>query len=242
MPVDIEDLAAGYSHRPTSDAGRARARRAGSSLGLRPGDIAIDIGGGRGQHAGVWAEAGARALVIDPARGMTDEATAVPGVAAIRGEAQHLPLRDNSARLAYFHLSIHYGDWREALDEALRVLEPGGELWIWTMGEKHHRDSFLAKWFPSVGDIDAARFPAPAAIAAYLRARCNQVESGQEVEIKRQRAGDWRTAVVARFVSTLQLVPPDEFARGLATFDAAHPSPTEAIGYVLTFDWIQATV
>ncbi len=99
---------------------------------------------------------------------MTARAVSNAGVKAIRAVAQALPLRSGAITLVYFHLSIHYGDWRRALDEALRVLHPGGECWIWTMGEKHHRASFLTRWFPSVGDIDAARFPAPEALSDYL--------------------------------------------------------------------------
>jgi len=241
VPVDLEDLAAGYGHRPTSEAGRARARRAGQAAALKPGDVAIDIGGGRGQHARVWREMGAVALVVDPARGMAREAAALPGVHTIRGRAQQLPLRDDAARLTYFHLSIHYGNWRAALTEVQRVLRPGGQCWIWTMGEQHHRNSILARWFPSVGDIDAARFPDPLAVADHLRLTCH-VDTGQEVEMKSRPSGEWRAAVAARFVSTLQLIPPEEFSAGLAAIDARYQDPAEPVEYALTFDWIQATI
>ena len=240
MNVDLEDLAAGYAHRPASAAGLARARRAAESVSLAAGDVAVDIGGGRGRHAAVWLEAGARPVVVDPALAMTQAAVAVEGVDVIRAPAQALPLRDGCARLAYFHLSIHYGDWRRSLDEIGRVLQRGGECWIWTMGEAHHRASFLARWFPSVGDIDAARFPDPGDLAAYLDGAGATVSSGKEIEKKVRTAGSWRDAVVARFVSTLQLVPPDEFADGLANFDAAHPDRDEPVDYVLTFDWLRA--
>lgn len=240
MQVDLEDLAAGYSHRPTSPAGLARARLAAASAELGSGQVAIDIGGGRGRHARVWLENGARPVVIDPALGMAQVASAVPGVTAMRGRAQAIPLITACARLAYFHLSIHYGDWQQALREVRRVVAPGGQCWIWTMGEQHHRESFLARWFPSVGDIDAARFPDPAAVAAYLSAMGARVETGQETEDKTRSAGEWRAAVVAKFVSTLQLVPPDEFVRGLGAFDATYPDPAMLVQYRLTFDWVCA--
>jgi len=151
-----------------------------------------------------------------------------------------MPLADGVARLVYFHLSMHYGDWRKALEEAHRVLVSSGECWIWTMGEKHHRGSLLARWFPSVGDIDTARFPDPEGIARFLRERWTRVEAGREVEQKVTPAGRWRSAVEARFVSTLQLVPEDEFRRGLVAFDEAHPDPEEPVEYRLAFDWIRA--
>ena len=240
MQIDLDDLAAAYSHRPASAAGVARAQRAGESVGLTPGDVALDIGGGRGRHAAAWLETGAVPLVIDPASGMTREAASVPGVVPVRAAAQALPLRDQCARLAYFHLSIHYGDWRRSLREVRRVVASGGECWIWTMDEQHHRDSFLARWFPSVGDIDAARFPDPSAVASFLESVGGRVTTGKEVETKTRPVAEWRAAVVARFVSTLQLIPADEFAKGLAAFDAVYPDPTASVEYLLTFDWIRA--
>jgi ubiquinone/menaquinone biosynthesis C-methylase UbiE len=167
-------------------------------------------------------------------------ASSQPGVEAIRASTQNLPLVDDSARLAYFHLSLHYGDWRGSLDEVARVLRTGGECWIWTMGEQHHRASFLAKWFPSVGDIDAARFPDPPEVTAYLESISGRVDAGIDVETKSMAAIRWRRAVVARFVSTLQLIPADELSQGLADFDAAYPDPDQMVDYVLTFDWIRS--
>lgn len=202
--------------------------------------MALDIGGGRGQHARIWLERRASPVLIDPARGMTQAAAAVTGVTSIRALAQAIPLRDGCARLAYFHLSIHYGDWRKTLDEVRRVIAPGGECWIWTMGERHHRESFLAQWFPSVGDIDAARFPDPDDLVEYLSAMGLHTEVGKEVEHKTRPAGEWRAAVAAGFVSTLQLIPADELANGLGLFDTAYPDPTESVQYDLTFDWIRA--
>jgi hypothetical protein len=141
--------------------------------------------------------------------------------------------------LVYFHLSIHYDDWMQALAEAHRVLQPGGECWIWTMGEQHHRSSFLAKWFPSVGGIDTARFPDPQAVVDVLQQKSLEVRHGIEVEERTMPAANWRAAARARFVSTLQLLPDSEFAAGLAAFDAAYPDPGETIEYRLTFDWIR---
>jgi SAM-dependent methyltransferase len=242
MPVDLEQLAAGYSHRPTSPVGLARARRAGDSADLGKGDVALDIGGGRGRHAQVWLERNAIPVVVDPAQGMAEAAAAIRGVHSMRAPAQAIPIRNDRARLAYFHLSIHYGDWHRAIDEINRVVAPGGECWIWTMGEMHHRASFLARWFPSVGDIDTARFPDPDAVANYLESMGADVETGQEVEDKRRPAGEWRAAVTARFISTLQLISAHELAEGIEDFERTYPDPTEYVEYALTFDWIHARI
>lgn len=242
MAVDLENLAAGYDHRPSSAAALERARTAAISAKLSTGDVAIDIGGGRGHHAATWLEWGAVPIVVDPSRGMTAAADQHDGVRTVRAFSQYLPFRNNSIRLAFFHLSLHYGDWKAALDEVARVAVGGGECWIWTMGEQHHRSSFLAKWFPSVGDIDTARFPVPNEVAAYGAATFGHVELAQEVESKVLPAGSWRRAVEARFVSTLQLIPDREFQNGLAAFDAAYPNPHQPVEYVLTFDRLRLVV
>ena len=240
MPVDLEELAAGYAHRPSSDAALERARRAASSAGIGAGDVAVDVGGGRGGHAAEWVATRAQVLVVDPSVGMAREAAARPGVTVLRATGQRLPLRDAAVTLIYFHLSIHYGDWQAAMDEVVRVLRRDGECWIWTMGAAHHRSSFLTKWFPSVGDIDAARFPPPGDVAAHLEAAGMQIAVGREVEHRHMEVGTWRAATEARFVSTLQLISDEEFRSGLGSFDAEHPDPNELVDYVLTFDWIRA--
>ena len=141
-----------------------------------------------------------------------------------------MPLRSNQFRLAYFHLSIHYGDWRAALDEAVRVVVPGGRVWIWTLGPDHHRASMLSQWFPSVAPLDRERVPDPEDLAGYL-GRYGQVETVGEVEDTIRPAGEWVEAVKAGFVSTLQLVPPDEMAAGLAAFSRKYPDPSQTIVY-----------
>ncbi len=237
--VDLEALAAGYRQRPASEASRRRARRAAAEAQLQPGDWAVDVGGGTGAHAACWAEAGLRALVIDPSRGMLRRAAARPGVRAVGGRAQALPLATGSVHLVFFHLSIHYGDWERAIDEAMRVLEDGGECWVWTLGAEHHRASFLARWFPSVAAIDTARFPDPEALATRFAAAGGAVTRGREVEVPERRAGEWLEAVDAGFVSTLQLVPAEELQAGRERFVAAYPDPREVVRYRLDFDWLR---
>jgi len=236
MRIDLENLAAGYAHRPSSPAALARARLAATTVGLSRGEVGLDIGGGQGQHAATWLDLGATPIVVDPSPGMARVSQRQQGVRTIRAYSQHLPFHDDTVRLAYFHLSLHYGDWKAALDEVGRVTMSDGECWIWTMGEQHHRSSFLTRWFPSVGDIDTARFPDPAQVAGQLDGICRQVEIERETEVRVMSASQWREAVEARFVSTLQLVSADEFRNGLVAYDAAYPDPDEPLEYALTFD------
>jgi SAM-dependent methyltransferase len=233
--IDFEHLAAGYRHRPTSAAGRERAGMAAAAAGLGSGDLAVDVGGGRGAHAAVFATSGARALVVDRSPAMARCARAA-GVAAVVGDGRRLPLRDGSCRLAYWHVALHYGGWREMLDEGIRVAAPGGAVWSWTFTREHFDASFLAHWFPSVGPIDSARFPDPDDLAAHLGERgLTGVARVERDEVVERTAGSWLAAVEGGFVSTLQVLPPGELESGLAEFRGRHPDPAEILSYRLAY-------
>lgn len=218
----------------------ALAHAAAASNGIEPGSRVLDVGAGRGDHAAVWVEQGYRVLALDPGVAMASAAAKHRGVFVVRGVAQALPFRDQTLALVYFHLSLHYGDWTQAIDEAGRVLRPGGTCIVWTLGAAHHRASMLAKWFPSIAEIDAARFPKPALIAARLKKTGHEVEAGTEFEVVERAAGEWVAAVRAGFVSTLQLVSERELDVGLTAFTAAHPDPHQIVTYRLMWDWIRA--
>ncbi len=218
-----------------------RARMSAERAGLGAGEWAVDLGGGYGAHAEAWVPLGLRPLVIEPERSMSIRALRRPGVAVVGGRGEQLPLRDGTIGLLYAHLSIHYCDWRRALDEALRVLRAGGSLSVWTLGPRHHVSSFLSRWFPGIAEDDARRFPDPALLAGHLADR-----GAFEVEIVpvdaeiRRSARAYATAIRARFVSSLQLITDDEFARGVAAFLAAHPDGDEVVAYTLRYDWVRA--
>ncbi len=234
--IDVEALAAGYRHRRVAPESLDRAAAAAEAAHLGPGSVAIDVGGGRGSQSGVFASRGALAMVIDRSETMAAAAASVPGVTAVVGDAGALPLADGCADLVFFHLSIHYGDWVRSLDEAIRVCREGGTVWVWTLGWEHLRASFLARWFPSVAPIDEGRFPDPARLAAHL-AEAGFVDIGETDGSERveRTAGEWREAVEAGFVSTLQLLPPGELEAGLRCFSRAHPDPGETISYDLRY-------
>lgn len=172
---------------------------------------------------------------------MRSLAASRPTVSVVGAVAQQLPIRTGVANLVFFHLSIHYGDWRAALDEAMRVLRRDGRCVIWTLGRRHHQQSNLSEWFPSVSAADEDRFPEPDLLWNHLQAIASDVAAGQETETKRWRAADWLAAVEGGFISSLQLVPKDEMAEGLAAFRTRHPDPDEQIEYHVLFDWIAAS-
>ena len=235
VEIDLDRLAVGYAHRRTSDRARGRAAAAAASAGLGPGSVALDVGGGRGDHAEVLAAGGARAVVVDRSPAMA-RAARDRGLPAVVGDGRCLPLGEATADLVYFNLSLHYGGWDLMLAEAARVLRPGGMVAAWTFSREHFRHSLLARWFPSVVPIDEARFPDPDLLCARMWALgLEQVTQVTETETVSRRAGDWEAAVRAGFISTLQLVDPAEVEAGLGRFGEEHPDPDEVLHYRLWF-------
>ena len=195
----------------------------------------MDVGGGRGDHAAVFAQTGARAVVVDRSPAMA-RAARDRGLAAVVGDGRRLPLRPATADLVYFHVCLHYGGWEEMLGEAARVVKPGGLVAAWTFAQDHFRHSLLARWFPSIVPIDEARFPHPDLLVARLWALgLEGVTQVAETETVSRRAADWEAAVRAGFVSTLQLLDPAELESGLARFHEEHPNPDEVLHYRLWY-------
>jgi hypothetical protein len=232
--VDLGRLATAYGYRGISGDAE-RVRRAAVAADLAPGELVVDVGGGRGDHAAVFQDTGARAVVLDPTPGMAASARG-RGVGAVIGRGENMPLADGCAALVYFHLSIHHGDADAMLGEAARVVAPGRSVFVWTLAAGHHRSSFLARWFPSVAAIDESRFQEPSSLAARLEALgfSGVAIDSAPVSVTRS-AGSWEAAVRAGFVSTLHLLDPAEVDDGVERFLREHPDPDEAITYTLDY-------
>lgn len=209
--------------------------------GVGPQNVAVDVGGGPGTHAAAWTALGALAVVVDPSPDMNRLARdAFPDLSVIRAPAERLPLRDDVATLVYFHLSIHHTRWRDALDEAVRVVAAGGTIEVITLGSAHHRQSMMQRWFPRIPELDEARFPEPDLMAAHLRSLGGAVTTEQTRQTKRRPARDWVAAVRDRFVSTLQLLEDVEIEDGLDRMIEATPDLDADLEYDMIWDRITA--
>ena len=240
--IDLGRLADGYRHRPVTSAELDHAAAPlRSPARPRRGEWALDAGGGPGAHAAVWARAGVRAVVLDPGRDMAERAALRRGVIPVIATSQSMPFREGAMALVYFHLSLHYGDWREALGEAGRVLRAGRECWIWTMTAAHFRQSWLARWFPSVPAIDSARFPGVADVVDHLPgAGFESITTAVVTDRVARPAGELVAAVKAGYISTLQLLSGAELSSGIAALEAAYPDPAGIVEYELRYDRITA--
>jgi SAM-dependent methyltransferase len=99
-------------------------------LGLGPGRTVVDLGAGTGKLSRLLAQTGARVVAIEPVEEMRRFLETVPGVQALAGAAEAIPLRDASADACTIAQAFHWFEPIAALAEIHRVLRPGSVLAI----------------------------------------------------------------------------------------------------------------
>jgi len=129
-------------------------------LGLRPGELLLDLGAGAGRHAYGAFERGARVVALDRSEAdakdcaaflgamVTDAGTGDAGSTV--GDALYLPFADDTFdRVICAEVLEHIPDDRGAMAEIARVLKPGGtaavtvprfwpELVCWALSDEYH--------------------------------------------------------------------------------------------------------
>ncbi|MCS7251387.1 MAG: methyltransferase domain-containing protein [Anaerolineae bacterium] len=91
----------------------------------------LDLGGGTGRVAFALREMVGLAIVADAAWGMLRVARRRPNLLPVQALAERLPFADATfARIVIVDALHHFVDARAAIQEAARVLQPGGRLVI----------------------------------------------------------------------------------------------------------------
>ncbi len=135
--VDFDPLAALYDRTRTLDPTAASLALAYICARIPPAENAraLELGIGTGRFAFPFAACGYSVAGVDLSRGMLRQlrarkrGTPSSRVEAIRAEARVLPFPDRTFDLVYWVHVLHLiPNWRRALDEALRVVRPGGYL------------------------------------------------------------------------------------------------------------------
>jgi SAM-dependent methyltransferase len=106
-----------------------------AELGLGPGVRVVDLAAGTGKLTRLLAEGGADVVAVEPVAGMRETLQrAVPGIEALHGTAEAIPLADGSADAVTVAQAFHWFDADAALVEIHRILRPGGGLGlIWNV-------------------------------------------------------------------------------------------------------------
>jgi len=98
-------------------------------LGLRPGRRVLDLAAGTGKFTRLLVPSGAELVAVEPVAAMREELVSqVPGVEALDGRAEDLPIDDGSVDAVVSAQAFHWFDATRALAEVHRVLRAGGRL------------------------------------------------------------------------------------------------------------------
>ena len=98
-------------------------------LELGPGRTVVDVGAGTGKLTRELVGSGATVVAVEPVPGMRSVLEqAVPGVQALDGTAEALPVGDQAVHAIVVAQAFHWFDGPAAVAEFHRALGPGGRL------------------------------------------------------------------------------------------------------------------
>ncbi len=180
----------------------------------------LDVGCGTGRFAALAADRlGARVWGIDPSPEMLAQARArgARGCGWKQATAERLPFKEGWFDAVHAHLVLHLVENRDrAITEMVRVLGWGGRMVIVSFRPEHFDRFYLAPYFPSLVEIDRARFPDPDLVVGELsRAGLDHVSERAVRRRVRLEPADVLARVRGRYISTLHLLDEREYQSGL---------------------------
>jgi SAM-dependent methyltransferase len=109
--------------------------------GIAPGRTVVDVGAGTGKLTRLLVPTGAHLIAVEPLDTMRAQLVrAVPGVSALAGTAESIPLADSAADVVTAGQAFHWFDDARAARELHRILCPGGSLGlIWNIRDPTDR-------------------------------------------------------------------------------------------------------
>jgi ubiquinone/menaquinone biosynthesis C-methylase UbiE len=188
----------------------------------------LDVGCGTGRLSVALAErAGAKVWGVDASPEMLAiaRAKAPRGVAFKEARAESLPFKDAWFERVVLWLVVHLVERSAAFAEARRVLSAGGRIAVVSFDPSHFDAYWLNEYLPSLEQIDRARFPtgdelvSELSTAGFVDLEVARVD--QRAELSRD---DALLRLRERHISTLQLIEPDEYERGVAEAERRLPA------------------
>jgi ubiquinone/menaquinone biosynthesis C-methylase UbiE len=192
----------------------------------------LEVGCGTGRLAAALAERGARVWAVDPSADMLAQARAAAGkrVGFKQGRAEALPFKDGWFERAVLRLVVHLVDRERALPELARVVAPGGRAVLATFVPEHFEHYWLTTVFPQIAEIDRARFPEAATLAAELAdAGFDPMRTRTLTQRVRLSREDALERIRGRYISTLRLLDEETVAAGLVRAERELPEEIESV-------------
>jgi SAM-dependent methyltransferase len=224
-------VAAVYESLRTTD--EAPARRIRQLLPDRP-VTGLDIGCGTGRYSrllrGLLPD-GSLLVASDVSAAMLAELKAgnhghALGVVPLLSTAEELPLRTASLDLVTAFNCVHHFDLGRFLTAAARVLQPGGQLFIYTRTPQQNARTIWGRYFPGFTEHEQRLHSEAAVRDAVRRIDGLKVVATQVFKHPRlSTAGRLRAQAEGRHYSTFSLYTPDELRASIATFLGRLPSP-----------------
>lgn len=113
-------------------------------LRIGPGTRVLDLAAGTGKFTRLLVPGGADVVAVEPIAAMRGRlAETCPGIPALDGTAEAIPLADASVDAVVVAQAFHWFDAAVALGEIARVLRPGGHLGL-VFNERDVREPWVA--------------------------------------------------------------------------------------------------